>query len=145
MQYSRQISSSTRKGVTVTELLVACVVLSAALVTTQSFHSRSMACQQAARQSRLVQRLVNNARQEIASWPIETVTLDRITGLGMDPVLAAQLPGAVWLAEVADIHEPIDCKQVWIALQWNDGPDVRTSHGRTFWLRSDDRPGQEEP
>ena len=123
-----------RRGVTVIEVSIACVLLSAAIMTTTAFQTRVTTAAQNVTVSALAREAVINAREQIGSWQPADVSEERIVNMPIRDELQRMLPEAAWNVRVDAIEEPINGHRIFLDLTWSDGGQTRSTSGITFWI-----------
>ena len=116
------------------ELLIGCVLLSAATVTTSMFHTRTTTIARSLKVSALARDALLNAREVVATWTVAEVTQERVASLTIRDELKDLLPEATWIARIDNVEEPVLGLRIFLDLRWVDGGQTRSASGITFWL-----------
>lgn len=123
-----------RLGTTSTEVIMACALMTAAMVTLAGFQSRITKSVSTLRQAVQARTEVRNARELVGSWQYEKVTEAAISEIELGPDGLATLPNARWIVNVVETEQPVSSKRVFLDLEWSRNDQVHTSSGISFWV-----------
>ena len=123
-----------RYGTTIMELLIGCVLLSVATISTSMFHTRASMMARSIKVAALAREVLLDAREEIGTWTVDEVTQERVASLPIRDELKNVLPEAAWIVRIDTLEEPVIGLRIFLDLQWADGGQIRTASGITFWV-----------
>ncbi len=108
------------RGFTVTELLVACVVLVALLAVCFEIVGASLSARRAASRRLIARQEAANLMERLAARPWDELTPELAAGLGLSPEGRAALPGAELAASVAAVEGEEAAKRISVEVRWKD-------------------------
>lgn len=135
---SRNSRKLFRFGTTSIEVIVGCVLMTAALVTVGIFQTRITKSESTLRQAALARTEVRNAREVVGSWPLEMVTDASVSQIQISPGVQATLPDARWIAKVFETEQPVRGKRVFLDLEWSRNEQIHSTSGITFWVTAEE-------
>ena len=111
-----------RRGVTLTETMVALVLVSTAALSIPPLLHGVNRVQQGIDLQRLAQSEAANLLEEVSRMPYEKITAESVRGLSLSEAVRRELPQAKVIAEVANQSgEPVG-KKLSVEIQWLPGP-----------------------
>lgn len=123
-----------RRGYTVVEVLIAVVLLGLTVVMTARFVS---SLNQGLRDRELQSRLaweIENAREQIGSWPPAEITSERIAELKVSEAVQRRCQNAFWAAELSKIESPGTALQIALTLRCTMHGQAVEPQKLTFWV-----------
>ena len=133
---------SPRIGMTITEILIALVVLSAALAGVAHLVTTASAQRRISEQRRLALAEVANRAERLALLPWDELTAESLQSQALSPELLAALPQAKFTAEVTDEAAPPALRRIRLQVSWTDsvGNAVEPVKLVVWRHREEDRP-----
>ncbi len=124
-----------RRGTTVTETLVAIVLLSTAAIGVSKMFGQTRDSLRTMEFASLCSWELENAKAIIHSWPTDQVTAAKIEAMPISPAIIKQAADARWQTTVVTIQEPIQAIQVTIAINAARFEQPAANIAKlTFWL-----------
>lgn len=128
---------SRRAAFSITELVIAIILLSGAVVAVGQFVVQVKQGLRDRALSRQIGWEIENVREQISSWPLDDVTAARIAAVECSPALQAELDEVRWEAEVLPLETPVRATQVTLRLQCTLNEQRAEPASLTFWIESE--------
>jgi hypothetical protein len=126
-----------RTAFTITELVIAIILLSGAVVAVGQFVVQVKQGLRDRALSRQIGWEIENLREQICSWPLADVTAARIAAVECSPALQAELEEVRWEAEVLPLVTPLRAMQVTLRLKCKLNEQIAEPESLTFWIESE--------
>jgi hypothetical protein len=123
-----------RSGTSVTEIIIATVLLSTAAAGVTRFISHAGTGLQGLEQRHAMMRELENARAIIGSWPIDEVTAEKIEQIPFSASVQPASSTIQWQAQVKRIDVPLAALQITLAIQTVRQQQSSIPVKLTFWL-----------
>lgn len=129
-----QTRNNRRRGTSTAEVLISITLLGLAVLGVGRFSGLMRKSLESRKQAALVEWELENAKQIIASWPVDTVSTQRIAQLSLNQNVASRIKDAAWQAKVVPVEHPIPAVRVELRLvgEYN-GQEIQPSD-LVFWL-----------
>ena len=124
------------RGATLFEALVACTLLTAVAVSVAIVNMRMKRAFQDRERLRQVWMEVSSARQTIGTWDFKELEKSRIDSLPISDTLKGAWPDIHWVSRIDSFDKPMDCRRVFVGLQWTQSEQRLPPLGLTFWVAS---------
>ncbi len=115
---------------------MACALLSAVAVSVAVVNMRMKRAFQDRERLRQVWNEVSSARQTIGTWDLSDVDKARIDALPISASLTGAWSDIHWVSRIDNLDKPLDCKRVFVGLQWTQAEQRLPPLGLTFWVVS---------
>ncbi|MEM7473629.1 MAG: hypothetical protein AAF483_01415 [Planctomycetota bacterium] len=133
-----------RSGISVTETVIAALLLSAALGAVLRFAvSAKSGLRNQELRTRLEWELVN-AREKIGAWPEDKITEEAIATLPVSGALTRKLQELQWSAKITSIKSPVEALQVDLALHYEVQGRFAEPRSLSFWVPKQSKVGVSE-
>jgi len=130
----RRLSTRRPAGLTIIEIVVACTLLSAALVSIGILQTQVTRAQKSLNQRAQMRLAILNARELIGSWPPSQISAERIQALPIEP-LDFEWPVALrWDVRVQSAPQPWSGHAIFLDLIWEDAGQTQSAGGLNFWV-----------